>query len=70
MLQGMQVQVLQSLVVRCQEAGVMVTQRVLLCQVVVLLVDAGHVLCLHPGMGQVLRWWQHFLPQHDCLSQH
>ncbi len=55
----------QGLVVCCKEAGIMVAQGMLLSQVVVLLVNACHVLCLHPRMRQVLRWWQHFLPHHS-----
>ena len=46
----------------------MVTKGMLLGQVVVLLVNACHVLCLHPRMGQVLRRWQHFLPNQWCCQ--
>ena len=58
----------QGLVMGCEEAGIVVAQGVLLGQVVVLLVNACHVLCLHPRMGQVLRRWQHFLP-HQCCQK-
>ena len=41
----------QGLVVGRQEARVVVAQSMLLRQMVVLLVHARHVLCLHPRMG-------------------
>jgi len=56
--------VCQGLVVGCKEGGIMVAKGMLLRQVVVLLVNACHVLCLYPRMGQVLCRWQHLLPDH------